>query len=296
MDQTIFLIKVRTAAGRRAARLLIESIRAFGGELSGCSIWLFEADPQGTPCQELENATVRIVPLDLPEYLLHYDFGDKVYACACAEQLAPAGVSSLVWIDLSCLVVNPPVLYNLGRTLDAAVRPVHIRNIGLLATDPLDAYWKRIYESVGVVDIETTLESFVDRQSIRAYFNTHAFAINPAKGLLRRWLECFEELARDPAFQAGACRDELHQIFLHQAVLSALIAASLNPDRVRILPPEYNYPYNLHQSLTPERRAEAFNDLVSFTYEDRTLNPASMGDIEIREPLRSWLASYDEKK
>jgi hypothetical protein len=289
MDRTIFVTKIRNAAQKQAARLLVESIRTFGGEMSSGPMWVFNLDPQGTTCQELENLSVQIIPLVVPEFLLQYDFGDKVYACACAEERVPAGVHSLVWIDLSCLVVNPPVLYKLGSALDVAVRPVHIQNVGLLTADPLDAYWKKVYQSVGVEEIETEVMSFVDGRQLRAYFNTHAFATNPAKGLLRRWLACFEELVCNQEFQKGACQDKLHQIFLHQAILSALIAASFDPERVRILPSEYNYPYNLHSSLSPERRAKVLNDLVSFTYEDRLLKPDSMDDIEIYEPLRSWL-------
>jgi hypothetical protein len=78
--------------------------------------------------------------------------------------------------------------------------------------------------------------------------------------------------------------------------LSALVAASLQPDRVRILPAEYNYPYHLHPSLPEERQAKALNDLISFTYEDLPIDPAAVGDSEIREPLKSWLASYVEPR
>jgi hypothetical protein len=292
MDPIIFMTKVRSPAGKRAACLLIESLRSFGGELSSCPFWVFDLDPQGTSRQNLDSATTRIIPLDVPKNLLSYHFGDKVYACARAEELAPANVHSLIWIDPSCLVVNPPVLYDLAGEMDAAVRPVHIRNVGLREAEPLDAYWKKIYEAVGVRDIQFVVESFVDKQPIRAYFNTHAFSVNPARRLLRAWLEGFEELIGDQEFQVSACQDDLHQIFLHQAVLSAMLAASLDLDRVRVLSPEYNYPYNLHQSLTPDRRAAVLNDLVSFTYEDRSIVPASVTDIEIREPLRSWLAQH----
>ena len=52
----------------------------------------------------------------------------------------------------------------------------------------------------------------------------------------------------------------------------------------------YNYPYNLHQSVPPERRAVALNDLVCLTYEERSLDPKLMTDIEVHEPLRPWLA------
>ncbi len=292
MDPTIFMTKVRTPAGKRAAYLLVESLRAFGGEMSGCPFWVFDLAPQDRADQDFDSALAQVIPLDVPKDLLSYHFGDKVYACARAEQLAPAGVHALVWIDPSCLVVNPPLLYGLAGEMDAAVRPVHIRNVGLPETEPLDAYWEKVYETVGVQDIQAVVESFVDGQRIRAYFNTHAFAVNPAKGLLHAWLEGFEKLAGDQEFQAGACQDNLHQIFLHQAVLSALLAVWMAPERLRILPPDHNYPYNLHQSLSPDRRAAALNDLVSFTYEGRSIIPADVADIEISEPLRSWLAQH----
>jgi hypothetical protein len=31
------------------------------------------------------------------------------------------------------------------------------------------------------------------------------------------------------------------------------------------------------------------NDLVSITYEDRPIHPEAVTDIEIRDPLRTWL-------
>ena len=76
-------------------------------------------------------------------------------------------------------------------------------------------------------------------------------------------MECFEVLARDGEFQRKACGDELHQIFLHQAVLSALLLSRMEEGRIRILPSDYNYPYNLHGLVPQGRRARALNDLVS---------------------------------
>jgi hypothetical protein len=92
-------------------------------------------------------------------------------------------------------------------------------------------------------------------------------------------------------YQLKYCQDELHRIFLHQAILSALLVTSLDRKRIRILPPDYNYPYNLHQSVPLERQAQALNDLVCIAYEDRSLDPIVVDDIEIHEPLRTWLAT-----
>lgn len=292
MASVVFLTEIHTLEHKRFIRILLASLRTFGGALAGSPFWVFEADPDNAPCEDLAGEAVRIIPLDTPPVLRAVDFGDKVYACACAEDLAPAGTETLAWIDPACLVVQPPRLYDLGGAVDAALRPVHIRNVGLRAADPLDDYWQRVYTAAGVADVALTVESFVDRQRLRAYFNTHAFAVNPGRGILRRWLACFIELIGDLGFQAGPCRAELHRIFLHQAIFSALIAAAVPPERLRILPPEYNYPYNLHASLPPERRARAFNDLITLTYENRTIDPAELADIAVDEPLRTWLVDH----
>jgi hypothetical protein len=290
-DPVVFLISVRTIKQRSGARLLVDSIRSFGGALSDRPIWLFEVNPQETPCDDLEEPGVHLFPLSVPEKVRHYWFADKVCACARAEELADPGNQSLVWLSCDSLIIQPPLLFHLAQMYDAAVRPVHIRNVGLLASAEVDDYWNKVYEAVGVPDIESTVESFVDAQRIRSYYNSHALAVDPSKGLFRRWYECFELLVCDGEFQSGPCQDDRHRIFLHQAVLSALIASSLKAERICHLPPEYTYPYNLQGRVPSGRRARVLNDLVSIAYEDRPLNPAAVQDIEIHEPLRSWLST-----
>lgn len=290
-DRTIFLTVVRAAGERSRARLLIDSIRSFGGNLSSCPVWVFEADAESVPCRALEDVDVDVLSLRMPDTVRHYYFADKVCACAQAEEMAPRGARSLVWIDPGCLIVRPPVLYDLDRGHDAAVRPVHIRNVGLSPEEPLDGFWKNVCATVGVDEIPSTVETFVDGQQIRSYFNSHAFAIDPSRRLMRRWLECFEALVCDRDYQGSHCSDERHRIFLHQAVWSAVLLAGIDSKRIRELPPEYNYPYNLHQSVPLGRRATALNDLVSFAYEGRPLDPEQIEDIDILEPLRSWLAA-----
>jgi hypothetical protein len=287
IDQTMFLTLVRTTSERSCARILIDSIRSFGGVLSHCPIWLFEANLQRAPRNSLGGMDVHVFSLSVPDTVRHYYFADKVYACAQAEEMVTPRVRSLIWIDPVCLIIRPPLLFDLGQSFDAAVRPVHIRNVGLPPTEPLDGFWRKICETVGVHDIQTTVETFVGARRIRSYFNSHAFAINPSKGLLRRWFECFESLVCDEEYQKDTCQDERHQIFLHQAVWSALLVAELGLERIRVLPPDYNYPYNLHQSVPVGRRAAALNDLVCIAYEDRSLDPNLVDDIGVHDPLSS---------
>lgn len=287
----IFITLTRSPLERRQARLLVHSIRAFGGDLSQAPVWLFDTDPQDASQIGLDAEGIQIRPLPAADAAHPYYFRDKVLACARAEDLAGPAVQSLIWIDPQCLVVQPPLLFALDQATDAAVRPVHIRNVGLPLSAPLDSFWRGVYGAVGVPDVEVAVDSFVDGQRLRAYFNTHAFSINPARGVLARWRERFQSLVQDRRFQEDACSDELHQIFLHQAVLSALLATALQPQRLRILPPSYNYPYNLQARIPADRQAAALNDLVCFTYEGRAVAPDLVSDMAIREPLRSWLTA-----
>lgn len=286
----IFLTLVRTAQDANFVRMLIKSIRSFGGTLSQCPVWVFAANRVAVSNWVLDNG--QIFPLDVPDNVGHYFFADKVFACAQAEAMAAPDVQSLVWIHPECLVVQPPTLFDLGTLWDTAVRPVHIKNVGLSPEEPLDLFWQKVYEAVGLDDVQLTVETFVGQETIRAYFNSHAFAINPTRRLLGRWFDCFSQLVEDQSYQTAACQDVRHQIFLHQAILSALLVAEISEPRRRILPPTYNYPYNLHHAVPTTRRARKLNELVCFTYEERTLQPDAVTDIQIDEPLCHWLRNH----
>jgi hypothetical protein len=290
MNEVCFLILFRSEAGERLARIAIESLRAFGGQLRDCPVWAFLTDPNRVSRALPGLEGVHCLPLTVEEGCPPYPLADKVAACAQAEAMAGPGVRSLVWLSLDCLIINPPVLFDLGPTpgvapADAAFRPVHHRNVGSLAREPLDGFWQGIYRALEVGEMPYTVESFVDGQTLRPYFNTHCFAFNPAVGLGRAWWAHFKAMASDQAFQAGPCRDELHQIFLHQAILSTLVPKMLDWERVRPLPPQYNYPLNLLNEMSADRRAPVLNSLVNAVYEDAF----PWGEIEVQETLHSWL-------
>jgi hypothetical protein len=288
--RTRFLVMFGSETGERLARVAIESLRTFGGPLRDCPVWAFVLDPDRVPHALPGLEEVRCLPLAVKGENGRYPLAQKVYGCAQAEAMAGPEVRSLVWLSLDCLVINPPVLFDLDAAgdlpaADAAFRPVHHQNVGSPAEEAPDDFWQGIYRGLGVDEMPYTVESFADGRTLRPYFNTHCFALDPATGMGRAWWEGFKTMVRDEAFQAGPCRDESHRIFLHQAVLSALVAKLLPWERVRLLPPEYNYPLNLLHEIPPERRATTLNSLVNAVYEDAF----PWDEIEIEEPLRSWL-------
>lgn len=292
MSNTRVIVVFRTEAQERSARVAIESLRTFGGLLSDSTVWAFVLDPDRASNALADVEGVHRFPLVVDRPYRRYPFAAKVDACARAERMAGPETCSLVWLSLDCLFVNPPLLFDLGPadeagSADAALRPVHHRNIGSLARGPLDDFWQGVYGSLGVDEMPYTVESFADGQMLRPYFNTHCFAFNPTVGLARAWWAHFKALVADDAFQAGPCGDALHRVFLHQAVLSTLVPKMLAWERVRLLPPEYNYPLNLLHEIPPACRPATLNSLISVVYEEAF----PWGEIRMEEPLRSWLTA-----
>jgi hypothetical protein len=285
-----FVTAVSTLDAARHARLAIESLRAHGGTLSACPAWVIVRDSTGRDLAAVERTCaglegVEVLSLAGAVDAAPYPFRDKVQACAQAEAMAGPAARSLVWLSPSCLIVRSPALFDLAAPLGATFRTVHHRNIGSPANEPLDAFWAAVYQAIELESAPYTVESFADGCEIRPYFNTHCFAVDPARGLCRTWADRFEALVADRAFQEGPCRDPLHRVFLHQAVLSTLLAKELGRQELRLLPAEYSYPLHMHDQLPPERRARALNDLVCAAYEEAI----PMDGIVIEEPLRSWL-------
>jgi hypothetical protein len=286
------LTAVRTVEDTQHARLALESMRAYGGALSACPAWVFVQGSTGFDRAEVERICagldgVEVLSLAGVVDAVSYPFRDKVQACAQAEAMAGPAVRSLVWLSPSCLILRPPALFELAAPLGAAFRTVHHRNIGSLANQPPDAFWAAVYRAVGLQSAPYTVSSFADGCAIRPYFNTHCFAVDPARGLCMTWAGRFEALVADQAFQEGPCRHPLHRVFLHQAVLSTLVAKELGRQELRLLPTEYSYPLHMHDQVPPGQRARALNDLVCVAYEDSV----PLDNIAIEEPLRAWLTT-----
>lgn len=284
--KSAIIILLESPAQVKPAKILIDSLREFGGEMSQAPILFFKLS-EGLP--DIDGEMIETSVLKIDERLREFPLAAKVYACAQEERISGNKYDSLIWMNPETLVINPPKLLDLSGKYDLAIRPVHIKNVGSQAGSKMDQYWQAIYDSVGISDCSRMVESFVDGQKLRAYYNTHVFSANPKLGLFNLWREHFERMALDKSFQSGPCGDMSHRIFLHQAVMSALIEKMMPETRLLILPPDYSYPYNLQEKVPVDRRAGTLNELTVMVYEQRSIKPDEMKDIGVEEPLRSWL-------
>jgi len=287
-----FLVMVGSAQQERDAEMLVDSLRDFGDAYGKCPIYVVQTDPERLPCKGLAARGTQLVPLKMNEKHRNYFFADKVFACAQVEKMVAGRVEALVYMNPECLVLQPPVELQLASSEVAAVRPVHIRNVGSAANEPMNPYWSTVFKACAL-DPEKVfaVESFVDGQKTRAYFNSGTMSIRPDKGIFQMWCADFEKLLQDEAFQGTIADDRLHRLFLHQAVFSAVLVSKLQLSEIKMLPPEYGYPLHLHDKLPTERRARALNDLVTVIYEDYFRQRDWEHGLTIAVPLKTWLAS-----
>ncbi|MDH4272034.1 MAG: MBL fold metallo-hydrolase, partial [Candidatus Aminicenantes bacterium] len=276
----------------RKAEVLIKSLRRFGGAYSGIPVYVVLGNPQDLPCPRLRQAGVELVPTDADETARRYPLAIKAYAAAQIERLVADRVDTLAWFDPETLVIGPLPALDLGKNFDTAVRPVFkVNNVGLAADAPPDVFWGPIYRATGLNPAKIpVVETLLEEQSIKAYYNCEIFSVRPRVGIFRRWAACLETFLKDPEFQRTACPDSLHRLFLHQAVLSAVVVSKTSASRRRDLPDSCGYPLNLHQNLPPARKAAAINGLsaviLETVWDDQ---PGWMKMMESREPLKSWL-------
>ena len=275
----------------RNVAMLLASLRRFGGAFAETPVVVGVDDSVREPARALDRPGVRLIPLDLPIDARGYPYAYKAYAAAQAEALFAGTADTLIWLDAEILVLAPPLPLVLDDAHDVALRPVFLRNaIGLAPDQPADAFWATILADNGL-DLERmpVIETEVDRQQVSGYFNCGAIAVRPSLGLFRKWARQMSARLADRDYQQRACADGLHRVFLHQAVLSATVAARTDPARRHALPRSCGYPLHLHARLPVEQRAARLADLSVVLHENVLDQPGALDGIEVGAELRAFL-------
>lgn len=293
-DHFAIMTLVSSGEQERSVRAMIESIRENAGDYSNCRVYVVMAQPADIPGNSLAGENVVLLRPEADSIFLHYPLAIKAYAASQVEQLVKSKIKTLVWLDPGVIVLNSLGSLDLKGRFDVSVRPVSlVNNIGLPPGAEPDDYWLPIYEA-NQLDYRTvqTIETVVDAVQIQPYYNCEVYSVNPAKGICREWAEQLEGLLRDEGYQKNSCTTPQRRLFLHQAVLSAIIASQINPDRIKALPVTSSYPFNQHDMLPAERKVSSLSELAAVIFDYAwTGNPSWMDKIDIDEPLRSWLFS-----
>lgn len=226
--------------------LMVRSLRRFGGRQKDTPVMVMTPRPAPLStgaCHALEALDAEIIPFDVPREALDFPFGAKVFAAAAAEARAEGRCQTLAWMDSDTLFAGDPTSLALKPGCALACRPVMLKNISSLAGEPVNPFWQALFAACA-----TPLESLppcatlVDGVPIRPQYNAGLLALRPERGLLRAWRDHFARLYPDPVFAPFYEQHRLYRIFIHQAVLAAVLLARLKPDEICDPGPRFNHP------------------------------------------------------
>jgi hypothetical protein len=294
----VFVLLVNSPLEEKQANILISSIREFGGIYANSPVYVFMSDTVNASCKTIIASNITFIPLEISNTRPHYPFLNKVLACAKAEEILQGKTETLVWMDVDGLVLREPDEFILGKNKKIAIRPVNLRNnVGLPATGPTDPYWQKIYDYTGLkMKKVPVVETLVDTQSVRMYLNCAVFSIRPDREIFKEWKRIFLLLVDDQDYQSKSCITYNHKIFLHQAVLSAVISSRIKENQIQWFSQKAGYPLHHQCQLPHGQRATNLNQLESLIYENLWNVPnCIMSVIRVDEPLRTWLQENYEK-
>ena len=294
MNRLIFSTLLEDKGDASRTLLLAESIRAFAGDLSSASIWVFF--PKSV--EQLSNQSraqfdaleVDLHPFQVDSQAASFPFAKKVVASAAAETLAAGKTALLVWMDPGSLVINEPQELLLGAEEKLGCRPVDHLLIGPAFDKPLDPFWQSIFADCGVrQEALFPMTTSTDQIEMFPYLNAGMLVVRPENKLLRSWRDTFLGMYLEPRYQDFYQSNRLYRIFIHQAVLAGCILSTFKQADILELPYLVNYPLHMHTQYPIDRRPRFINELVSFRYEDFFTDPNWQAVIQVKEPQKSWL-------
>lgn len=274
--------------------ILVESIRKFAGVFSDAPIWLMTTkSEEEIPIKDrtqLKMFEVKIIQFELDSEILSFPFTGSTYAAATAESLAKGQTEFLVWLGTNSLIINEPIEFLLEDGKNIGCRPVHHTLIGSLYYQPIDRFWELIYNKCDIPEDRIfPMQTHVDGNILRPYFNSGFLIVKPEMGFLETWWNRYKEVYNDPDFKAFYDKKDLYLTFIHQAVLSAEILSKFEKEEIKILPFNYCYPINLYEESLPEYRPESTSELVTARYYlEKLLTEEGFEKIPFHEPLKRW--------
>lgn len=291
-DDLAIMTYVSSREQERSVKGMVKSIRDNAGEYSDCRIYIVMANPDEITGRSLVGEKVEIITLEIDRGVLDYPLAVKAFAASGVEELVKQKHKTLVWFDPGVIVLNSLEALDLKGESDVAFRPVSlVNNIGIVpGTEPND-YWNPIYRA-NKLNYRTVqiIETVVDGVKIQPYFNCEIYSINPALGICREWAAQLSEFLKDENYQMNVCTTPHRRLFLHQAVLSGIVASRVKVNRIKEIPITASYPFTQHDQLAECKKVSSLNILsaVIFDYAWSRI-PTWMNKIAINEPLRSWL-------
>jgi hypothetical protein len=258
---TCFLLCVERGPLESQTLLCVESLRRWGGEMADAPVYTFAPRPGSEPAaatvDRLGELGVQHVSEPLNTASPDLPHCNKVYVSAWAERELEHQV--LVFTDSDTVFLHDPALLAPAEW-PAAARPVGQTNAGSTGEGHRnEPAWQALYDELGV-KARPFLESNVEGERIRAYFNAGLLAVRRDTGILGEWRDALDRLlASSFAERHGGGRKQLRNQ-IDQLAFAGVVADRF--EQMLILPATYNYPLPKRILQPPEMQALNLDDLV----------------------------------
>lgn len=220
----------------RESRLLVRSLRHFGGEVAATPIVSYSPRagmrPSADCLAEFRALGVETVLDALDHPYPTYGLANKILACAHAERWL--GYERIIFLDSDKIILRPPS--ELWRT-DAPflARPVYKKIIGASSYDDVEGkYWRELHAICGATH-PAMVRASLCHSRVFAYFNSGMFSVPTQLGLMQKWLENFATAWRRGVQPAAG------GYYLEQSSLAATVTAA--KEGWELLPETYNVPF-----------------------------------------------------
>jgi hypothetical protein len=292
MEQVVFASLAASATSFRKIRMLLDSLKDFGGEIFGAPLVVPHPDSLDVTVEDaglLKSPDVHMIPFRISSEEMDFPLAVVAVGAAAAEKAVAGKAENLVWLLEDTLIVKSPSAFVLSVSKQYAYRPVHHTKIGSLWQAPPDGFWTAIYRHCQVEpDHLFPMDTCVRDNTIRPYFNAGCQVTRPKNGLFSRWCELFRSLYRHPDFKRFFA-NPLYRVFMHQAVLAGVVLSSFSHAQLYELPESYNYPLHLHADYPPEFRPAKLDELVTCRYETFEALKKTLASIAVDEPMITWI-------
>jgi hypothetical protein len=278
---------------------MVESLRTFGGIYSKAPFWIYISNSKIAESEKLilESGIsgIELKTSEAPKESNNFYFSGKTFAAANFEKEALGKADLIIWMDEDTIILQEPKAFALDKGMILGYRPVMHKNIGSLYSEPVDPFWSRIYKLLSVEDSSLfPMATVASDEVLRPYFNAGLLIVRPEFGLLRKWPEYFMILCGDSVLVEMCKQDRKKNIFLHQTALSAAILNLVPRDKMKELPPEYNYPLFFDEMFGAVRPYNSLDNVVTFRHEAYFSRPSPDWEKKIKGPADkiAWIKEH----
>jgi hypothetical protein len=270
-------------------KVMVESLRTFGGKYHNAPVWIYTTDElmtsESDALAKLASLNVEFRTNQAPQDATWFFLARKVFAASQAEKDAQGKAAILARLDTDTIFIQEPDEYLLPKGISLGYRPVFHRNINPLYNEPLDAYWTRAYQIMSIQ--QSTVYPMVtpaDGDTIRPYFQAGCVVVRPERCILRKWAEMFSVLYQDSVINELCKQDQRKKIFTFQVALTGSVLNNLDRSEMIQFSDRINYPIFFKEMFGAKRDFHDITNAVTVRYEHFFVNPPANWDNQLTGP------------